>query len=125
MRQKLSVSEVYSSSDSDTDAESMPPSSLGDIQVNRSFVVVRFRLKNTQKYSIGFVLDQQNNEFTIKFMRKSGISTTGNEFIFPKVDDIRAVKKADILKVLEQPSVNNRQQYLFNPTELYNIENLF
>lgn len=66
--------------------------------------------KRTYHHYIGLVTKKLNNEFLIKFMKKS----TNDKFVLPEEDDVSVIECNDILTVLEQPTVNNRQQYLFN-----------
>lgn len=39
---------------------------------------------------------------------------SGNKFIFPAIEDVSLVEQSDIVSVLEQPILNNRNYYVFS-----------
>lgn len=81
------------------------------MQIN-DFVIVKFQTtKNNLRYYVGLVQGVgTQNEFIVKFLRKSGATF----YIFPENDDVSAVDKKDIVHKLCQPNVNNRGQYIFS-----------
>ena len=49
-------------------------------------------------------------DFIVNFMRKS---TEAGKFIFLEKTNTETVDKSAVVKVLEQPEINNRNQYIF------------
>lgn len=79
-------------------------------QVN-DYVVVKLVAQRSIKHYIAVIMSiTEEDEFVAKFMRKS----CGNKFTFPVTDDIANIETYEIAEVLNQPSVNNRQQYTFS-----------
>ncbi|KAL1488410.1 hypothetical protein ABEB36_014884 [Hypothenemus hampei] len=85
------------------------PPSIKIPQVN-DYVVVKLIAQRSIKYYVAVILSKTDDEIMVKFMRKS----LGNKFAFPASDDIASVEIFEIVEILNQPSVNNRQQYTFN-----------
>lgn len=75
------------------------------------YVLVKFqgKTKNSFYYYIGTILRMCKDEFLIRFIKKSG-----KQFVWPDQEDISFVDKDDVVAVLEQPDINNRQQYDFS-----------
>ena len=46
----------------------------------------------------------------VKYVTKS---TIGDFYVFPQKEDIDIVEKTDVIKVLDDPLFNNREQYYF------------
>lgn len=111
---RLHYSDVYSS---DPEDENLSATTIIP-QIN-DYVVVKFAGKKSIKHYIGLVLSKDGNEFSLKYMRR----VTGNKFIFPTIDDISVVDQSDIVFILKQPDLNNRNYYVFT-TDLDNISNL-
>lgn len=109
---KLHYSEVYSSDESETDEKITKTNP----KVN-NFVLVKFEGKNKKYYYyIGIVKKKFQDEFLIKFMKKSG-----SKFVWPENEDISSVELKDIVAVLDEPNINNRQQYEFLLDPKYEI----
>lgn len=54
--------------------------------------------------------DYSQKECSVKYLKR----TPGEKFVFPEIDDISSIDFADIVLVLQQPTMNNRDQYLFD-----------
>ena len=128
---KLTVSDVYTSSSSGSSSESEEDISLQSLKLKiqstcvysntvnlNNYVVARICGKKSEKQYGGLVIDKTQNDLQLKFLKKSG-----NKFVFPEIDDIAYVDYSDVIKILLEPSVNNRQHYFFD--DVSNIKNLF
>lgn len=94
-----------------------PEKKFNDFPVS-SFVVVKFiydqGTKNSiEKQYVGQVIELQQSEISIKFMRKS--SKTEDTFVFPMVDDIQDVSSDQILDQVE-PIKISKGRHLFPKT---------
>lgn len=96
---RLSYSDVYS----DDSQEELPVK----VKVN-DYVISKIAGKKSIHNYVGVVTKKFNDELLVKFMKKSA-----NKFVFPLTDDISLIELPDIVTVLDQPTVNNRQQYQF------------
>lgn len=116
--QKLKVSEVYTSS-SESENENIlehHSSSRRKIKIN-DYVVAKVFSKKSEKYYIALVLSRKEKDVQLKFLKKCG-----TKFVYPEKDDIAYADISDIVTVLYQPTVNNRQQYSFESSgELFDL----
>lgn len=110
---KLHYSDVYSSEESGT--EEMIVLTKLNPKVN-NYVLVKFDGKTKEYYYIGIVMKKFQDEFLIKFMKKSG-----SKFVWPENEDMSSVELKDIVAVLDEPNINNRQQYEFPLNSKYKI----
>nr|CAI5853399.1 unnamed protein product [Callosobruchus analis] len=75
--------------------------------------------KADESVAKGKVLDRQDNEETISFMRRK----TDTKFVFPIQEDIATVSSQDIVVLLKNP-YEKRGQYFFDLDEIGSIKNL-
>ncbi|GBM46251.1 hypothetical protein AVEN_224817-1 [Araneus ventricosus] len=116
---KLKYSDVYSSdSFSDSDSNNLPANAIKNI-VQNDYVVIKLAGKKSERFYVGVIISQDAfDEYTVKFMRKCG----KDKSTFPENDDIAEVGSSNIVNVLSQPSLNKREQYVFNENlEHYNL----
>lgn len=60
---------------------------------------------------VGMVVRAQSDEeLTVNFMRKS---IRPGKFVFPHEPNVETVDKSEVVKVLKQPKINKRSQYIF------------
>ncbi|GBM60496.1 hypothetical protein AVEN_212047-1 [Araneus ventricosus] len=104
----------------DTDSDSNNPlaNAIKNIFQN-DYVVIKLAGKKSVRFYVGVIISQDAfDEYTVKFMRKCG----KDKFTFPENDDIAEVDSSNIVNVLSQPSLNKREQYVFNENlEHYNL----
>ncbi|GBN14955.1 hypothetical protein AVEN_267167-1 [Araneus ventricosus] len=104
---------IYSSlsfSDTDSDSNNPPANAIKNIFQNY-YVVIKLAGKKSVRFYVGVIISQDAfDEYTVKFMRKCG----KDKFTFPENDDIAEVDSSNIVNVLSQPSLNKREQYVFN-----------
>lgn len=99
---RLHYSEVYSTGDESDDEDET--SNVGP----NEYVVVKFDGKKTIYHYVGLVTkEEENDELLVKFLKRSA----GTFFVFPEIEDLCPVQRSDVVAKLEQPLVNNRQQY--------------
>lgn len=79
------------------------------------YVIVQFSGKRTIQYYIGLVFQKDTTEIMVKFFKKS----SGNKYVFPEVEDVSVVDYDDVVCILNQPEVNQRQQYEFVIEDTY------
>ncbi|GBN99584.1 hypothetical protein AVEN_241090-1 [Araneus ventricosus] len=105
-------------SDTDSDSNNPPANSIKNIFQN-DYVVIKLAGKKSVRFYVGVIISQDAfDEYTVKFMRKCG----KDKFTFPENDDIAEVDSSNIVNVLSQPSLNKREQYVFNENlEHYNL----
>lgn len=100
---KLNYADIYSSSEEDDDLPCQKP-------IINDYVLVRLEGKKCTKHFIAVVLKENDQEFEVKFLKRVG----GNKFIFPNVEDFSIINFVDVVSVLKQPSLDNRERYVFN-----------
>lgn len=114
-KQKLCFSDIYSSS---SDEENEIP--LAQLRKKRyvpkqnDYVVVQFEGKKSRKHYIGIVhsqLEDSPQEYVIRFLRRI---TATNKFFYPSLDDTSVIHKNNIVTILPTPTLNNREQYIFD-----------
>lgn len=72
---------------------------------------MKFDGKKTIHHYIGLVTkEEENDELLVKFLKRSA----GTFFVFPEIEDLCPVQRSGVVAKLEQPLVNNRQQYKFS-----------
>ncbi|GBN52437.1 hypothetical protein AVEN_103988-1 [Araneus ventricosus] len=118
---QIVVLRLYSSdsfSDTKSDFDNPPANAIKNIAQN-DYVVIKLAGKKSVRFYVGVIISQDAfDEYTVKFMRKCG----KDKFTFPEKDDIAEVDLCDIVDVLSQPSLNKREQYVFNENlEHYNL----
>ncbi|GBM24419.1 hypothetical protein AVEN_192729-1, partial [Araneus ventricosus] len=103
---------------SDSDSNNPPANAIKNIFQN-DYVVIKLAGKKSVRFYVGVIISQDAfDEYTVKFMRKCG----KDKFTFPENDDIAEVDSSNIVNVLSQPSLNKREQYVFNENlEHYNL----
>lgn len=110
----LKVHEVYSDEESDKEQlETITPN---------SYVVVEFISdRYLVEHYVGMVERvQSDEELIVNFMRKwTGVG----KFIFPDKMNVEIVDKSSVVKVLEQPEINKRNQYIFTEN-IQNFKNM-
>ncbi|GBM61367.1 hypothetical protein AVEN_112247-1 [Araneus ventricosus] len=117
---KMHFKRSYKDSFSDTDSDSNnPPANAIKNIVQNDYVVIKLAGKKSVRFYVGVIISQDAfDEYTVKFMRKCG----KDKFTFPENDDIAEVDLSNIVNVLSQPSLNKREQYVFNENlEHYNL----
>lgn len=80
-----------------------------DVEVG-SYALIRFSTKKTVKYYIGKIVDQNDDGFEVKFLRK----TKANKFCWPHVDDVAMVEENDIERILPNPQIDHWGKLSFN-----------
>lgn len=112
---RLRYSDVYSSSSCDSeksDVELKCPEN--DINITRpdinDFIIVVVKGKKTTKKFVAVVEEVLEECYTIKYMKR--IFGT-NKFIFPEKEERYTIDCEDIFKKINQPNINNREQYVF------------
>lgn len=132
---RFRYSEIYSDSSSnhgdDDDEEDhvtdynenleMPVDSMKPAKGN--YVIVKLCGKKYIRHYVAVVLsDDGSDEYTVKFLKRS----SGKSFIFPTKDDISVVDAADILHILDNPTVLDKQEteYCFNDAKLLEFKTL-
>ncbi|GBM47786.1 hypothetical protein AVEN_260070-1 [Araneus ventricosus] len=105
-------------SDKDSDSNNPPANAIKNIFQN-DYVVIKLAGKKSVRFYVGVIFSQDAfDEYTVKFMRKCG----KDKFTFPENDDIAELDSSNIVNVLSQPSLNKREQYVFNENlEHYNL----
>lgn len=101
------------SSDNDSDNEENI-SNMTNPKVN-DYIIVKLLGKKKFHYYIALVLKESIKDLTVKFLKKS----SGNKFTFPDIEDVSIIDFKDVVMVLKQPLVNNRQQYEFSVVDKY------
>lgn len=92
-----------------------------DIKVGDFILIKLEALGNLQKLYIGQILKiDDDKNFEVQFLRK----TQKNTFIYPQIEDISYIHDDQILKLLTQPIMNRREEFLFEKTEMINF-NIF
>ncbi|GBO09255.1 hypothetical protein AVEN_191868-1 [Araneus ventricosus] len=109
---------IDSFSDTDSDSNNPPANAIKNIFQN-DYVVIKLAGKKSVRFYVGVIFSQDAfDEYTVKFMRKCG----KDKFTFPENDDIAELDSSNIVNVLSQPSLNKREQYVFNENlEHYNL----
>lgn len=80
----------------------------------QEFVLVKFCTKKAIKYYIGQVVQQDQESFCIKYLRKKN-----DVFIFPEVEDTSWVTMADIEIVFTRYEAGTRDRYVFDIPNQY------
>lgn len=84
------------------------------------FVLVKLTGKKTTNHYIAIIIAiEHKEEYFVKFLKKSAV---GNYFVFPVIEDTSVIPLNDIVTVLDDPTVNCREQYIF---KLPNVTNIF
>ena len=93
--------------------------SSGKIGPN-NYVIIKLAGKKSYKYYVALIISQESyNEFTVNFMRKCSNGT----FVFPEKNNISEVYLSDVVEVLKQPIMNEREQYVFSENlSTYNLK---
>lgn len=115
-----------SSSESDKDItyqESSDDSNfIGDIEIEEninfptnvevgSFCIVKFTARKILKYYIAQILQQHEEGFEVKFLRKAkGV----NKFCWPQVEDVAIIDESDIERALPEPQMDHWGKFTFN-----------
>lgn len=103
---RLRYGDVYSDSEEEEDDEEEE-----DLTVKpNDYIIIRFTQKKTERHYVGLVTEYEDDELTVKFMRKTGL----DKFVFPEVDDVATIDRRQVVKILSQPVVNHRHVYIFN-----------
>ncbi|GBL88743.1 hypothetical protein AVEN_158880-1 [Araneus ventricosus] len=116
-KRRLCYSEVYSDTN-DSDSSSSMQNYFNDCLKNPKvnyYIIVTLSGKKSFHYYIGLVLQHHDEELVVKFMKKS----SGKKFVFPEIEDISSIDLKDIICILNQLLVNNRQHYEFIINEKY------
>lgn len=120
-KQRLHYSDVYDSLSEDEEAcTNFQESSTSEhIKITKEmiankFVIVQFQSKKNLRHYIGLVtnIDCSVMDCEVKFLKKKSGSL--KEFCFPEKDDISLVELRDIVKILHNPLINRRQNYVFD-----------
>ncbi|XP_054259552.1 uncharacterized protein LOC128984273 [Macrosteles quadrilineatus] len=98
-RKRIKYKDVYSDSEDDA-----------DFNVGRNdYVLVKLSGKKSVKHYVAVVTAKLSDELEVKFMKNNGF----NIFVFPPVEDCSFINIEDVVGVLGQPRVDNRERYSF------------
>lgn len=78
------------------------------------WVLVEYLAKKSKKYFIAQVIESSNYVQIVKFLKKSQM---GDFFSFPNDEEVE-IEKEQVIKKLNQPTLNNRGHYIFNCNEI-------
>lgn len=72
--------------------------------------------KNTKKHYVGLIIGMEEQEVTVKFLKKLAREVTSNTstFVWPEKDDIADISMSNILKALPEPTTGRRGEVSFS-----------
>ena len=74
------------------------------------WVLIEYKGKKSTKTFVGQIMQIDSEDIHVKYVTKS---TIGDFYVFPEKENIDIVEKTDVIKVLDDPLFNNREQYYF------------
>lgn len=84
-------------------SESEPEHDTMDELKVSHWVVVQYSLKKSKKHYVGQIVDREDCDWKVKFTRHNN-----GAFYWPEKEDCDVVDSNDIIKVLPEPTINNR-----------------
>ena len=75
------------------------------------YVKVQFETKRSKKIFVGLVLQKEQDEYEVKFLRSC--NTQKRSFTFREPEDISWIEPGQILSKLAMPTMGNRDTYVF------------
>lgn len=79
------------------------------------YVIVKLSGKKSVRYFLALIVSCDDQDFTVKYMKK----ISSNKFVF-EGEKLWTVLKNDIIGKLNQPTINNRELYIFNDINKFN-----
>ncbi len=74
-------------------------------------MIIEFNGKKSIKRFVGQITHMDGDDIHVKYVTKSRIV---DFYVFPKKEDIDVAEECDVMRVLQEPLCNNREQYYFD-----------